>query len=89
MIPTSIEQEPRFLIYMRQIVTWALCCLSCFVDREYDSLIGSCFMTILIVICSLTSMVFNGLSCFGSLAFDILNPPSRVNFLDHEILNNS
>lgn len=62
--------------------------VSCFVDLEYGSLIGSCFMTILFLICSLISMVFNGLSCFGSLAFDVLNPPSRVNFLDHEILNN-
>lgn len=62
--------------------------VSCFVDIEYGSFIGPCFMTIIFVICSLTSIVFNGLSCFGSLAFDVLNPPSQVNFLDHEILNN-
>lgn len=62
--------------------------VSGFVDIEYGLLIGSCFMTIISVICSLTFMVFNGLSYFDLLAFDVLNPSSLVKFLDLEILNN-
>lgn len=62
--------------------------VSCYIDREYGSFIGSCFKTVISVICFSSPVISSGLSCFDSLAFDILNLPSWVNLLDHEILNN-
>lgn len=48
--------------------------VSCYVDREYSSFIGSRFVTITFIICFPRPMIFNSLSCFETLAFDVLNP---------------
>lgn len=49
--------------------------VSCYVGREHGSFIGSCFMTIVFIIRFSRPVIFSSLSCFDSLAFDVLNPP--------------